>query len=65
LLHLIIWRGGEPIDCLRLDAIDFAFHFGGLFEYFRCEGRAGRLDVNRGGATNGDDKADDGTAHDD
>ena len=36
LLHLIIWRAGEPIDRLRLDAIDFAFHFGDLFEYFRC-----------------------------
>jgi hypothetical protein len=26
----------SEIDRLRLDAIDFAFHFGDLFEYFRC-----------------------------
>jgi hypothetical protein len=36
LLHLIVWRGGEPTDCLCLDTIDFVFHFGDLFEYFRC-----------------------------
>jgi hypothetical protein len=35
LLDLIIRRGGEPIDRLRLDTIDFAFHFGDLFEYLR------------------------------
>ena len=63
LLDLIIRWGGEPIDRLRLDAIDLGFNLRDLFEYLRCKRCAGRLDVNRGGTANGNEKANYGAIH--
>ena len=55
LLDLIVRRGGESIDRLRLDTIDLRFDLRDLFEYVRRKGHAGRL--NRGGTTNDDEEA--------
>ena len=63
LLELIVRRGGEPIDRLRLDPIDLGLDLRDLFKYLRCKGCAGWLDVNRGGTANGNEKANYGAIH--
>jgi hypothetical protein len=57
LLDLIVRQGGEPIDRLRLDAIDLGFDLRDLCEYLRCQCRAGGLHIDSASAS-GDEKRD-------